>query len=123
MRKQTNKRVSDRVRASLKGGEVIPTEGAVKWLDNICIPASTERYETALHFMNYLLDAENGAAITNYTYYASPNEAANEFILEEILEDESIYPPEEVSEKLQWLEEVGDAVFDYDEMWTAIKGQ
>jgi spermidine/putrescine transport system substrate-binding protein len=72
--------------------------------------------------MNYLLDAENGAAITNYTYYASPNEAANEFILEEILEDESIYPPEEVSEKLQWLEEVGDAVFDYDEMWTAIKG-
>jgi spermidine/putrescine-binding protein len=100
----------------------IPTEGAVKWLDNICIPASTERYETALHFMNYLLDAENGAAITNYTYYASPNEAANEFILEEILEDESIYPPEEVSEKLQWLEEVGDAVFDYDEMWTAIKG-
>ena len=36
----------------------IPNEGAVKWLDNICITASTERYETALHFMNYLLDAE-----------------------------------------------------------------
>ncbi|NIP27459.1 MAG: spermidine/putrescine ABC transporter substrate-binding protein, partial [Phycisphaerae bacterium] len=32
----------------------IPQEGAVKWLDNICITASTERFETALHFMNYL---------------------------------------------------------------------
>ncbi len=100
----------------------IPTEGAVKWLDNICIPASTERFETALHFMNFLLEAENGAAITNYTYYASPNLAANEFILEEILTDESIYPPDEVIDKLEWLEEVGDAIFVYDEMWTAIKG-
>ncbi len=72
--------------------------------------------------MNFLLEAENGAAITNYTYYASPNLAANEFILEEILTDESIYPPDEVIDKLEWLEEVGDAIFVYDEMWTAIKG-
>lgn len=101
----------------------IPQEGAVKWLDNICIIASSERYETALHFVNYLLDAENGAAITNYTYYASPNEAAREYILDEILEDPGIYPPPEVQEKLEWLREVGDDVFLYDEMWTAIKGQ
>lgn len=101
----------------------IPKEGAIKWLDNICIPASTERYDTAVHFVNYLLDAENGAAITNYTYYASPNVAANEFIETEVLEDPSIYPPDDVRERLEWLEEVGDAVFLYDEMWTAVKGQ
>lgn len=100
----------------------IPSEGAVKWLDNICITAASERYDTALHFMNYLLDAEVGAKITNYTYYASPNQAAEEYILEEILEDESIYPPEDVQEKLEWIEEVGDAIFTWDEMWTAIKG-
>ncbi len=100
----------------------IPQEGAVKWLDNICITASTERFETALHFMNYLLDAEVGATITNYTYYASPNKAAEEFILEEILNDAGIYPPAEVEENLTWLVEVGDAIFIYDEMWTAIKG-
>ena len=101
----------------------IPQEGAVKWVDNICIPASTERYETAVHFMNYLLDAEVGAAITNYTFYASPNEAASEFIDPEILEDPGIYPPDEVLAKLQWLEELGDGIFIWDEMWTAIKGQ
>jgi spermidine/putrescine transport system substrate-binding protein len=100
----------------------IPKEGAVKWLDNICITASTQRYETALHFMNYLLDAEVGATITNFTYYASPNEAAKEFILEEILDDPSIFPPPEVEANLNWLVEVGDAIFIYDEMWTAIKG-
>jgi putrescine transport system substrate-binding protein len=100
----------------------IPVEGAVKWLDNICITASTERFDTALHFMNYLLDAEVGATITNFTYYASPNEAAREFVLDEIIDDPSIYPPPEVEANLNWLVEVGDAIFIYDEMWTAIKG-
>ncbi len=99
----------------------IPQEGAVKWLDNICITASSERYDTALHFMNYLLDAEVGAAITNFTYYASPNLAAQEFILDEILQDESIFPPDEVQDKLVWLTQVGEDSFLYDELWTAVK--
>lgn len=100
----------------------IPQEGAVKWLDNICVPAASTRKETAEHFINYLLDGENGAAITNFTYYASPNEAAKAFISEEILNDPGIYPPAEVQEKLEWLIELGDAIFIYDEMWTTIKG-
>lgn len=101
----------------------IPNEGAIKWLDNICITAASERYDTAVHFVNFLMDPENAAAVTNFTYYASPNEAATEFIDAEVLEDPSIYPPDDVFARLQWLEEVGDAVFLYDEMWTAIKGQ
>lgn len=101
----------------------IPQEGAVKWMDNICVTASSERFDTAVHFMNYLLDAQNGATITNYTYYASPNEAAKEFILPEILEDPGIYPPDDVLAKLQWLTELGDGIFLWDQTWTAIKGQ
>lgn len=69
------------------------------------------------------MEPENAAAITNYTFYGSPNATAEEFIDPEILEDPAIYPSAEVLAKLQWLEEVGDAVFIYDEMWTAIKGQ
>ncbi len=100
----------------------IPEEGAVKWLDNMCVTASSERKGTALHFMNFLLGAEQGAAITNYSYYASPNEAAKEFILDEILEDPSIFPPAEVQAKLEWLVEPSDeGIKLYDEMWTAIK--
>lgn len=101
----------------------IPQEGAVKWMDNICVTASSERMDTAVHFINYLLDAENGATITNYTYYASPNEAAKAFILPEILEDPGIYPPEDVLAKLEWLRELGDGIFLWDQTWTAIKGQ
>ncbi len=101
----------------------VPVEGAVRYQDNVCIPASSTRQATAQHFMNYLMEAEVAAAITNFTFYPSPNEAAREFIDPAILNNPGIYPPDEVRANLQWLEDLGDAVFIYDEIWTAIKGQ
>jgi len=101
----------------------VPQEGAVRYQDNVCIPASSRRQATAQHFMNYLMEPEVAAAITNFTFYPSPNEAAKEFIDPAILNNPGIYPPPEVRAKMQWLTDVGDAVFIYDEMWTAIKGQ
>ncbi len=104
-------------------GYLIPKEGAVIWQDNMCIPASSERKATAEHFINFLLEPENGAAITNFTWYGSPNKAAEEFISEEILEDPAIYPPPEVMEQLEWMEPLGETVFVYDRLWTEIKSQ
>ncbi len=101
----------------------VPQEGAVRYQDNVCIPANSKRQATAQHFMNYLMEPEVAAAITNFTFYPSPNEAAKAFIEPDILNNPGIYPPPEVRAKMQWLTDVGDAIFIYDEMWTAIKGQ
>jgi spermidine/putrescine-binding protein len=102
----------------------IPEEGAVKWLDNICITADTTKFDTAVHFMNYLLEPEVAGTITNYVYYSSPNKAATEFIDEELLNDPGIYPPAEVQEKLIWLTEASEeAIPLYDQLWTAVKSQ
>jgi spermidine/putrescine transport system substrate-binding protein len=101
----------------------VPKEGAFIFVDNVCIPASSQRKATAEHFLNYLLDPEVGAAITNYTYYASPNKAAEKFISEDILNDPSIYPPEEIKSKLEFGEPLGEAIFLYDQIWTEIKSQ
>lgn len=102
---------------------VVPKEGAFIFQDNVCVTATTQRKATAEHFLNYLLEAENAAAITNYTYYASPNEAAKEFINEDILNNPGIYPPPEVMEKLEYGEPLGEAIFLYDQIWTEIKSQ
>lgn len=104
-------------------GYVIPKEGAMVWQDNICLTATSEKKATVEHFMNYLLDAQNGAVITNFTYYASPNEAAKEFISEEILNDPGIFPPQEAIDKLEWAEPLGETIFVYDQLWTEIKSQ
>ncbi len=101
----------------------VPKEGAFIFEEDICIPATSQRKATAEHFLNHLLDAKNGAAITNYTYYASPNKAAEEFINPDILSDPSIYPPQEVRDKLEYGKPLGEAIFLYDQIWTEIKSQ
>lgn len=101
---------------------VIPEEGATLWTDNMAIPANAEHPCTAHTFINFLMDAEKGAQLTNWTYYASPNEAAEEFILAEILEDTAIYPDDATFEKLEAIEDTGDEEILFTDYFNVAKG-
>jgi spermidine/putrescine transport system substrate-binding protein len=100
---------------------IIPEEGGVVWADNLCIPKTSENAYTAELFMDFILRPEIAAQITNYTWYASPVEAANEFIDPEILEEPAIYPSPEIMAKMEWLQDVGDATPIYERIWTEVK--
>ena len=100
---------------------IIPEEGGVIWTDNLAIPKSAPSQYTAEVFINYLLRPEVGARITNYTWFGSPNQASEEFIDAEILEEPAIYPPSEVMDKLEFIRDVGEATSLYDRIWTEIK--
>jgi spermidine/putrescine-binding protein len=100
---------------------LIPEEGATIWTDNLAILADADAPCTAHTFINYILDAENGAQLTNWTYYASPNAAASEFIEAEILEDEAIYPDDETRDNLFFLEDTGDAEILFTDYFTQAK--
>ena len=100
---------------------VIPREGCTIWQDNLAIPVGAPNKYTAMVFINYLSDAEIAAQNVMYVGYGTPNQAAKEFMDPEILADEGIYPPEDVAARLQWIEDVGDALELYDRMWTEFK--
>ncbi|MGD2042327.1 MAG: spermidine/putrescine ABC transporter substrate-binding protein [Acidimicrobiia bacterium] len=102
-------------------GYAVPIEGSAAWVDTMAIPSTAEHPCTAHAFINFMLDAENGATLTNYNYYASPNAAAEEMIYEEILEDPSIYPPEDVMETLEFFEDLGDFATYYADAYAAAK--
>jgi spermidine/putrescine-binding protein len=93
-------------------GYAVPNEGGAAWVDTMAIPATAEHPCTALTFMNFILDAENGGELTNYNYYASPNAASIDggYIYEEILEDPSIFAPQEMFDNgsLEFFEDLGD---------------
>ena len=74
---------------------VIPKEGALLWSDMLVIPASASNVDEAHAMINFILDAQIGADITNYVWYASPNAAARPFIDPEILEHPGIFPGDE----------------------------
>lgn len=86
----------------------IPAEGGVRWVDNMAIPHNADNVCSAHAMINFLTDAQNGATLTNWTYYGSPNAASTPFILEEILEDPGIYPPPEVAARLELIPHAGD---------------
>lgn len=102
---------------------IIPKEGAVVWTDGLAIPKNAPHAYTAEVLINYLLDPEIGAMLTNYTYYASPNVAAAEYIDAEVLENPGIYPSPETMARLEFLEDVGEATLEYGRIWTEIKSQ
>lgn len=99
----------------------VPEEGGTVWVDTMAILADAPHPCTAHTFINFMLDAENGAALSNWTLYASPNAAAEEFIDEEILSDPAIYPPEEVLDDLTFLEDTGDTEILYNDLFTQAK--
>ena len=86
---------------------ILPKEGATFWIDNMAVPTSAEHPCSAFTFMNYLLDAENGATLTNWNYYGSPNGASVEagLVEQEVVD---FYADTFTAENLEIIEDTGD---------------
>jgi putrescine transport system substrate-binding protein len=79
---------------------VIPEEGTIVWFDLLAIPADAPNPDNAHRLIDYLLQAEVAARITNQTYFANGNLASFELLAPEIRNDPAIYPPPEVMARL-----------------------
>ncbi|AMO57487.1 spermidine/putrescine ABC transporter substrate-binding protein [Endozoicomonas montiporae] len=83
---------------------VIPKEGAGMWFDMLAIPKDAENVEEAYAFLNYLLEPEVMAEISNYVSYASGNSAAVSLLDDGIVQHPGIYPSREAEENLYVFE-------------------
>jgi spermidine/putrescine transport system substrate-binding protein len=100
---------------------IIPEEGCVIWQDNMAVPVGAPNKYTAEVFMNYLADPEIAAQNATFVGYGTPNEAAKEFLDADMLGNNGIYPDAQTMTRLEWIEDVGDALTLYDRMWTEFK--
>ena len=93
----------DRAAEAGQGVEVaytIPREGAVIWFDNLAIPSDAPHPNNAHLFLDYMMEPEVAAAISNYVFYANANRASLPYVDEEVKTDPAIYPSAEVKENL-----------------------
>jgi spermidine/putrescine transport system substrate-binding protein len=100
---------------------LVPDEGAVVWMDNMCIPKDAPNPKNAHAFINHVLDAKVNAEIANTIHYASPNVAAKPLLLPEDLNNPAVYPPDSVIARCEAVVDVGDATRLYDEAWTRVQ--
>tara|TARA_Y100000815_G_scaffold210602_1_gene195023 strand:- start:1760 stop:2845 length:1086 start_codon:yes stop_codon:yes gene_type:complete len=77
-----------------------PSEGALMWFDQMAIPVDAPNPDAAHTFLNFILDAHNMAAASNYVYYANGNFASQEFLEEDVIGDPAIYPDAETLKNL-----------------------
>ncbi len=102
-------------------GFIVPKEGTVIWMDSLCIPAEAPNPTLANKFIQFILDPEVGARLSNYIYFATPNAASLQMIDPEALENPAIYPDEETQKKLQYIQDLGKNNQIYSELWQMIK--
>lgn len=101
---------------------VIPSEGSQIWEDDWAIAAGSAQLESAHAFLNYVLRPEIAAQEARYTRYATANGAALEMLDDDLRNDPSIFPPNEILEKLEpGLPQSPDGQRRRDELWQEIR--
>ena len=115
----------DRADEAGKGVSVaysIPQEGALLWFDVLAIPKDARNKDAAHAFINFVMEPQITADITNYVWYASANKAAMALIDEEITSDPGIFPDAATLAKL-WAAPVYNSRQDRDitRAWTRVR--
>lgn len=108
-----------------KGIEIaytIPKEGGNLWFDMLAIPVDAQNVEEAHAFINYLLEPEVIASVSDYVGYANPNLKAGELMDQEVRNDPSVYPPQAVLDRLYVSAELPQKIIRLmTRTWTKVK--
>ncbi|MDH4169254.1 MAG: spermidine/putrescine ABC transporter substrate-binding protein [Acidimicrobiia bacterium] len=101
----------------------VPEEGGTRWIDNMAIPQDAPDPCTAHTFINWLLDGEQGAALSNWNYYSTPNAAAIDGLDPELAD--FVTSPDVVPGGVDGLEEIkdtGEFEINYSDAFIQAKG-
>lgn len=99
----------------------IPKEGSEIWVDSMCIPAKAPNPDAAYKWINWVLEPQVGADLSNYNQFATPNAASMPYITPEDIKNPGIYPTEDIMKTLHFTKDLGKDNRIMDEAWTRAK--
>ncbi len=98
-----------------------PREGLVVWMDNVVLLKEAPNRENALKFMDFLLEPENIAAVTNFARYSAGVEGVDEFLDAELKSQPESVPPADAPAG-SFVEPCDEEVqVVYNQIWTRVK--
>lgn len=114
-----------RAREAKNGVQVayaVPKEGGNLWFDMLAIPKDAANVKQAHAFINYLLQPEVIAEVSDAVGYANPNPKAMAEMDQAVANDPAVYPPREVLAKAYVNHELPPAIQRLmTRSWTRIK--
>jgi spermidine/putrescine-binding protein len=122
---------------------IYPEEGAIFWQDTNAIPTDAPHVDAAYAWLNYIAQGDLFWLMLRDFPYVNPNQAAleyaqgSELAIEDINGDPTtpaaLYEaymasnitnvPQEAIDKAHTIDDVGDALPLYDQIWTEVKGE
>jgi spermidine/putrescine transport system substrate-binding protein len=99
----------------------VPREGSQINFDDMVIPVGARQPELAHKMINFILEPQSAAELTEFIYFLCPNLPSYELLSEEIRSDPILFPPEEVIAKLETLADLGENNAKYTKLWDQIK--
>jgi spermidine/putrescine transport system substrate-binding protein len=85
---------------------VVPKEGGNIWVDYLTVMESSTKKDLAWAFINFLNEPENAAQLAEFVYGPTPNTAAEKLLPAEFLEDENIYPNDDVVARSEFYQPI-----------------
>lgn len=98
-----------------------PREGFTGWMDNVGILADAPNMENAKLFMNFIMEPENAALISNFARYANGIMGSEEFMVEDMQTAPEIVMPADAPAP-DFVQPCPQEVTDlYNRIWTQLK--
>jgi spermidine/putrescine transport system substrate-binding protein len=102
---------------------IIPEEGATLWIDNLVIPTGAQNVKEAQALINFLLEPEIAVQTTLAVLVAPTNKDAYTLLPQDMQNNPVLFPRGPVVQKLEMLEDLGDALAQWDRIWTEVKAK
>ena len=98
-----------------------PKEGYIVWMDNVVLLKDAPNRANALLFMDFLLEPENIAAVSNFAQYSAGVKGVTELLTDELKASPEQNPPASAPAGtfIQVCDEPTQAL--YDQIWTNLK--
>ena len=100
---------------------VVPRGGANIWVDSMVIPTSSQNYEGALEFINFICRTDIAVMNAEYIEYSTPSTAALEELGDEYINNHVFNPSDEELEGTYSFLDVGDAIEYYNKAWEELR--
>ncbi len=99
---------------------VIPRSGSSLWTDTIVVPKTAPNLDGAYAWINFILQPEVAAQVSQRLSVATPNRAGFEQLPKQIQNNTNLFPPESILEKCERITPLEKFEAIYERYWTQL---
>ncbi|MDJ0621097.1 MAG: spermidine/putrescine ABC transporter substrate-binding protein [Calothrix sp. MO_192.B10] len=99
---------------------VIPKSGSSLWTDTIAIPTTSANIDGAYAWINFMLQPEVGAKMSDRLGIATPNQAGFDLLPKQVQNNTTLFPPQSIINKCDRITPLGKIEELYERYWTEL---